>query len=157
MTNREIKSINKNERYIVSPTEEEKLINRRIFGFVLGFFVMLLISLFWFVVDEDGMGIAFIVLAFFQIVFMITTPKSYVFSEERLVINYFFGLKENIPWQNVRYVLNRYEEVARYRYLDIYEVGYYSKEKRPFFMRGRVSKNKKTKALMEKYCPMRVK
>lgn len=153
MTNREIKSINKNERYIVSPTEEEKLINRRIFGFVLGFFVMLLISLFWFVVDEDGMGIAFIVLAFFQIVFMLTTPKSYVFSEERLVINYFFGLKENIPWQNVRYVLKNHEKVTRYRYLGIFEVGYYFEEKRPFYMRGRVSKNKKTKELMKKYCP----
>ena len=103
-----------------------------------------------------GLGLFFLVLTFLFIAVIFMTPKSYVFSEERLVINYFFGLKENIFWQNVRYVLRTHENVTRYTYLDVYEVGYYSEEKRIFFMRGRVSKNKRTQALMEKHCPKRI-
>ena len=118
---------------------------------------MLMGSLLFLLGGEKGVGIFFLVLTFLFIAVIFVTPKSYVFSEERLVINYLFGLKENIPWQNVRYVLNSYEEVTRYRNLDVYEVGYYSEKKRPFYMRGRVSKNKRTQALMEKYCPKRVK
>ncbi len=153
----ERKSRKKNERHIKPVAEEEKVINKRVFVDVTYFFIMLMGSLLFLLGGENGLGIFFLILTFLFIAGIFMTPKSYVFSEERLVINYFFGFKENIPWQNVRYVLKSYEKVSRYRNLDIYEVGYYSEEKRPFFMRGRVSKNKRTQALMEKYCPKRAK
>ncbi len=153
--NFERKSLKKNARHIKPYVDEEKVINKRVFVDVAYFFIMLMGSLLFLLGGENGMGIFFLVLTFLFIAVMFMTPKSYVFSEERLVINYFFGLKENIPWQNVRYALKTHENVTRYTYLDIYEVGYYSEEKRLFYMRGRVSKNKKTKELMEKYCPVR--
>lgn len=155
--NFERKSLKKNAKHIKSVVKEEKVFNKRIFVCAAHFFIMLMGSLLFLLGGEKGVGIFFLVLTFLFIAVIFVTPKSYVFSEERLVINYLFGLKENIPWQNVRYVLNSYEEVTRYRNLDVYEVGYYSENKRPFFMRGRVSKNKRTQALMEKYCPKRVK
>ncbi len=153
----ERKSLKKNARHIKPDVEEEKVFNRRLLVLVADFFIMLMGSLLFLSGGVMGLGVFFIVLTvlFISVIFM--TPKSYVFSEERLVINYFFGLKEDIFWQNVRYVLRTHENVTRYTYLDVYEVGYYSEEKRPFYMRGRVSKNKKTKSLMEKYCPKRVK
>lgn len=153
----ERKSRKKNERHIKPPVEEEKVFNKRVLVFIAYSFIVVLFSLFFFFVEEKGFGIFCAVFALtVGLALILTSPVSYTFSEEKLVINYLFGLKENIPWQNVRYVLNSYEEVARYRHLDIYEVGYYSEEKRPFYMRGRVSKNKKTKELMEKYCPMKI-
>ncbi len=154
--NFERKSLKKNAKHIKLAVEEEKVFNRRILVLVADFFIMLMGSLLFILGGEKGVGIFFLVLTFLFIAVIFVTPKSYVFSEERLVIKYFFRQEENIPWQNVRYVLKSHEKVTRYSYLDVYEVGYYSEEKRPFYMRGRVSKNKKTKALMEKYCPMRV-
>lgn len=151
----ERKSLKKNERHIKLPVDEEKVTNKRIFILVADFFIMLMGSILFLSGGVKGLGVFFLVLTFLFISVIFMTPKSYVFSEERLVINYFFGLKENIPWQNVRYVLKTHEEVTRYTYLGIFEVGYYSEEKHPFYMRGRVNKNKRTQELMEKYCPTR--
>ena len=152
----ERKSLKKNVRHIKPAVEEEKVFNKRILVLVADFFIMLMGSLLFLSGGEKGLGVFFLILTvlFISVIFM--TPKSYVFSEERLVINYFFGLKENIFWQNVRYVLKTHENVTRRTYLDVYEVGYYSEEKRAFFMRGRVSKNNRTQELMEKYCPKRI-
>lgn len=99
------------------------------------------------------MGIALIILAFLQLVFIIITPRLYIFSRECLIIKYFFGFEENIPWQNVRAITQWYEEPGRFFFLSIYRIEYYSKEKQKFFMRGEIAKNRKTKKLLEKYCP----
>ncbi len=142
------------EKNIDPADRKEKVFNKRILVFAAYTFILMLSSLFFFFIEETGLGVFGAVFSLtVGLALVLTTPVSYVFSEEKLVINYFFGLKENIPWQNVRYVLKNHEKVTRYRYLGIFEVGYYFKEKRPFYMRGRVSKNKKTKALLEKYCP----
>lgn len=155
--NFERKSLKKNTKYIKPAIEEEKVFNKRILVFIAYFFTAMLFSLFFFFVGEKGFGVFCAVFALtVGLALILTSPVSYTFSEEKLVINYFFGKKENISWQNIRYTLKSYEKVSRYRYLDVYEIGYYSEEKRPFYMRGRVSKNKRTKALMEKYCPKRV-
>ena len=132
---------------------EEKVINKRLFGFLSAFFVILLLSFTFFWFDEKGMGIALIFHALLQLVFIIITPRLYIFSRERLMIKYFFGFEENIPWQNVRAITQWYEEPGRFFYLSIYRIDYYSKEKQKFFMQGEVTKNRKTKKLFEKYCP----
>lgn len=131
---------------------EEKIFNKRILGFVICFFVMLAFSLLWLVLDETVLAMACIILSLLQIAFILITPISYIFSEERLLIKYFFKHKENIPWQHVKAVVRNHEEAFRYTFLDTYKIYYYSKEKHPFYMQGVVSKNKKTTALLEKYC-----
>lgn len=132
---------------------DEKVINKRIFGFIIAFFVITIFSLIWFIIDENGLGIACVFLAILQIVFIIITPLSYIFSEEKLIIRYLFGLEENIPWHHVRAITSHSEKAGRYLYLDSYKFYYYSKEKQLFYMQGVVSKDKNTKKLMNKYCP----
>ena len=149
----EQKNRKKNKGKLESTSSEEKTINKRIFGFIFAFFVITIFSLVWFVVDEIGLGIACVFLAILQILFVLITPASYIFSEEKLIIRYIFGLEENIPWQNVRTITGHLEEVGRYYYLDSYKLYYYSEEKHPFYMHGVVAKNKKTIYLMDKYCP----
>lgn len=134
---------------------EERVINKRLFGFAVGFFVILLLSFIFFRLDEKGMGIALILLALLQLVFITITPRLYVFSKERLIIKYFFGFEENISWQKVRAITQWNEEPGRFFWLGIYRIDYYSKEKQKFFMRGEVAKNRKTKKLFKKYCPQK--
>lgn len=149
----EQKSRKKNKESVNITYCEEKIINKRIFGFIVAFFTVLILSLVWFVVDEIGLGIACVFLAILQIIFVLITPTSYIFSEEKLIIRYIFGLEENIPWQHVRAITSHLEKPGRYYYLDSYKFYYYSKEKLPFYMHGVVAKNKKTIYLMDKYCP----
>lgn len=100
------------------------------------------------------MGIALIVLAILQIGFLLIKPRCYVFSRERLVIKYFFGIEENIPWQDIRAIISNLEDPGGlFPILHSYRFIYYSEEKQKFFMQGDVSKNRKIKKLMQKYCP----
>ena len=133
--------------------DEEKVINKRIFGFAVGFFAVLALACLSFYAECIGLGIALVVLATGQIAVLFITPRCYVFSREGLVIKYFFGLQENIVWHNVRAILPHSEKVFRYTVLDAYKFIYCSEEKSLFFMQGIVSKNKRTKKLLQKYCP----
>lgn len=147
---------NHNKKYKNKPeptAESEKATNKRIFGFVAGFFILFLISLVLFVADIKGLGIALFLLALLQIVFIFITPISYIFSEEKLIIKYLFNKEENISWQYVRAITGHHENAGKYLFLDAYQFFYYSKEKRPFYMQGVVAKNNTTEKLMDKYCP----
>ncbi len=154
--NFERKSLKKNARHIKAAAEEEKVFNKRILVFIAYFFMVMLFSLFFFFVGEKGFGVFCAVFALsVGLALILTSPVSYTFSEEKLVINYFFSLKENIYWKHRPNVISTYES-HRSLWLKTYEFYYYSEDKRLFFMQGKVSENRKTKALMEKYCPMRI-
>lgn len=131
--------------------KEEKIFNKRISGFVICFFVMLIFSSFCYAIDEKGLAIVCLILSLFQIVFILITPIYYIFSKERLIIKYCFGPEESIPWEHVREVVKNHENAFKYTPLDTYKIYYYSKKKHPFYMQGVVCKNKATTILMEKY------
>lgn len=131
---------------------EEKIINKRIFGFIICLFIMLSFSLFWVMLDEIVLAIVCVIISLLQISFIIITPYCYIFSEECLTIKYCFGLQENIPWKYVRAIVKSHENAFKYTPLDTYKIFYYCEEKLPFFMQGVVSKNKITQELMKKYC-----
>lgn len=138
----------------------EKIFNKRILGFAVCFFVMLIFSLLCLWLDETVLAIACIILSLLQIAFILITPVFYIFSEEKLTIKYFFGREENIFWKNIRAVVKNYESAFRYTLLDTYKIYYYSKEKTPFYMQGVVSKSKKNnspfrKILLKKTTPLR--
>lgn len=131
---------------------EEKIINKRILGFIICLFIMLSFSFFWVMLDEIVLTIVCVIISLLQISFIIITPYCYIFSEECLTIKYCFGLQENIPWKYVRAIVKSHENVFKYTPLDTYKIFYYCEEKLPFFMQGVVSKNKATAELMKKYC-----
>lgn len=131
---------------------EEKIINKRILGFIICLFIMLSFSLFWVMLDEIVLAIVCVIISLLQISFIIITPYCYIFSEECLTIKYCFGLQENIPWKYVRAIVKSHENVFKYTPLDTYKIFYYCEEKLPFFMQGVVSKNKATSELMKRYC-----
>ena len=130
----------------------EKIINKRIFGFVFCFVIMLIFSLFWFLLDEIILVIICGLISLLQIAFIIITPCCYIFSEERLIIKYCLGSEENIPWQHIRAIVKLHENAFKYTSIVTYKIYYYSKEKLPFYMQGIISKNKMTTAFMKKYC-----
>lgn len=133
----------------------EKIINKRILGFIICLFIMLSFSLFWVVLDEIVLAIVGVIISLLQIPFIIITPYCYIFSEECLTIKYCFGLQENIPWKHVRAIVKSHDNAFKYTPLDTYKIFYYCEEKLPFFMQGVVSKNKKTTKLMKRYCTKR--
>lgn len=152
--NFERKSRKKNERHIKPATEEEKVFNKRIFVFMAYSLFMFMVSLLFFFADETGIGVLFLVFSILSITFILTAPISYAFSDEKLVINYLFGLKENIYWKYRPTVMSSYVS-HKTMWLKTYQFYYYSEDERLFFMHGVVSRNKKTKELMEKYCTVR--
>lgn len=83
----------------------EKIINKRILGFIICLFIMLSFSLFWVMWNEIVLAIVCVIISLLQISFIIITPYCYIFSEECLTIKYCFGLQENIPWQYVRAIV----------------------------------------------------
>ncbi len=131
--------------------EEEKVINKRIFKFFVTFIICFPVGLFSFCFDK-AIGGLILVIAIMSLVIMIMTPIRYIFSQERVVIKYFFGLEENIAWDKLLWIHTCYEPKSIY--LQVYELHYFHKEKKKrFYMNGEISKNKKTTELMKKYCP----
>ena len=105
------------------------------------------------VLEETFPLICLIIAVIFEAFGIITTPIRYTFSKANLTISYCFGLKEVIRWDYIRAVISHLERPTNNTYLESYEIIYYSKEKKKFFMRGLVSKNKKTTHHLKKYYP----
>ena len=135
---------------------EKKVINKRISGFLICLLIMLIFSLFWFMFDETVLAIICFFISLFQLIFILTTPYCYIFSEKQLTIKYCFGLKEIIHWQDIRTIVNVNEYIFRYTTLNAYKIYYFSNKKHSFFMQGIISKTKVTTELMKKYCPTKI-
>lgn len=136
--------------------EEKKVINKRIFEFLFGIIIFLPLGIVTLAFDK-GLGILFLVVAVIALVNLLMTPTSYVFSEERVVIKYFFGLQESINWKKLLSVRAGIRMMTRlYISHKYYDLNYIEDKKRKFFMQGEIERNKKTAALMEKYCPKKI-
>lgn len=75
----------------------------------------------------------------------------YVFSEDSVEIIYLWGQKEEIKWDVVRSITQNGSWISRYSAPPYYNFAYPVDKKRLFFMRGDVSKTRKTKKLIKKY------
>lgn len=133
-------------------TLQETAPNRRRYGFIFAFFVMILLSVIFCLLDCVAIGITLIILGVMQLVLFFLSPRCYIFSKDALTIKYYFSLKESIPWESISSITNDMQKPFKYFYLESYEIYYRSSKKLPFFMRGIVSKNKTTTALFKKYC-----
>ena len=152
----ERKNVRYNMRTEARKIKEEKVVNKRIFGFVVAFLFCLPLAFVFFWAEVVYMGIIFFIGALLQIFAIITTPVGYIFSQERVVIKYLFGLEESTTWGRVFSVTRWFEEPFKYFYLDVYKLTYRQEKKRYFFMEGIIVKNKKTTELMKKYCPKKI-
>lgn len=136
--------------------EEKKVINKRIFEFLSGFIIFLTLGIVTLAFDR-GVGILFLVIAVMALANLLMTPTIYVFSEEGVIIKYFFGLEENIRWEKLMSVRAGIRLMTRiYISHKYYDLHYIEDKKRTFFMQGEIERNKKTTALMEKYCPKKI-
>lgn len=131
---------------------EVRIINKRIFGFCVALVVLFALACVWFLLDSKGLAIVCLLLALMQIAFIVMTPLYYLFSAETLHIQYLFG-SEIIDWKTVKAVVNDHENAFRYTQLSTWRFFYYTEEKKPFFMQGTVSKNKKTSKALRTYAP----
>lgn len=132
-------------------TPQETVPNRRRYGFIVAFFSLSFLSAVFFYLDCAAIGVASIILSIVQIVLFLLAPRYYVFSKDSLTIKYNFSFKENIPWDSISLVTRDIEKPFKYTYLKSYEICYHSNKALTFFMKGVVSKNKKTAALFKKY------
>ncbi len=135
---------------------EEKAIDKRIFGFFATFIICFPVGLFSFCFDK-AIGGLILVIAIMSLAIMFMTPTSYIFSQERVVIKYFFGLEESIMWTSVLSVRKSLEVLTRlYITREYYDFCYLEERKKHFFMNGEITKTKKTTELMKKYCPKKI-
>ena len=136
----------------------EKVNNRLLYGYIDVMALSLAIAVVFTLVD---IGVVIIAAGLFVIdlLLLLTSPRCYVFSEEKVEIKYFFGLKETIEWRNIRSVSISWSRgLGRYHIIDEYEFCYFAdpNEKHLFFMKSKIHKTRKTENLMKKYCPKKV-
>lgn len=100
---------------------------------------------------EIGLSIAFGLFLLLPIVLFFISPLYFVFSDECVEIMYHFGLREQIKWRDVKCISRMGSWISKGGGIPRYEIIYTSKEKRPFFVVGEVSKTRRTKTLIKKY------
>lgn len=126
----------------------------QLYGNAIVIVVFVILSVVFVLLDIKELCVLSALLAAIRLFLMLTSPRCYVFSEDRVVIKYFFGLEENVLWRNLKFVENERERfILRYYYINQYHLMYNTDQKLTFFMQGKVDKNKKTEQLMKEYCP----
>lgn len=110
-----------------------------------------------FPVDEDvGWSVAVMILGIFLFLgYAIVFPNSFVFTHEGIKVRYCFGLNTFIYWSNVKTIIDCNSRVVFFPWWREYEIGYFE-TKIPFHEKAQIPKNRKTKTLLQKYCPINI-
>jgi hypothetical protein len=118
----------------------------------LGVFFLIILGIFEAVVraEEIGLSIGFGFFLLLPILLFSISPQYFVFTDEYLEIVYLFGQKEIIKWHEIRSISQMGSWISRGGFPH-YEIIYPSKEKRPFFVVGEVSKTVRTRRLLKQY------
>ena len=119
---------------------------------VSGFFFLIILGIFEAVVraEEIGLSIGFGFFLLLPILLFSISPQYFVFTDEYLEIVYLFGQKEIIKWHEIRSISQMGSWISRGGFPH-YEIIYPSKEKRPCFVVGDVSKTVRTRRLLKQY------
>lgn len=98
------------------------------------------------------LSVILLVLAAATLYSLFTSATHYLFDEEGIVIRYFFGIEENIPWSSVKEVILSGSSHLVSRYGDpTYKVNYEKDKKTPYFANGEIIKTKRVALLMKTY------
>lgn len=100
---------------------------------------------------EIGLSIAFGLFLLLPIFLFFISPLYFIFSDECLEIVYHFGQREQIKWSQIKCITRMGSWISKSGGFPRYEFIYPSKEKRPFFVVGEVSKTRRTKKLIKQY------
>ncbi len=132
-------------------SEREIAINTHLWLPITLFIVFILLSISGVNAQEMGLAAGFAVASLLPLFVFLISPMYYIFSEESIVIRYLWGQKEEINWISVRNITLFGSWISRGGATPHYHFAYPSKKKRVFFIRGDVSKTRKTKKLIKKY------
>lgn len=98
------------------------------------------------------LSVILLVLAAATIYSLLTSATHYLFDEKGVIICYFFGIKEDIPWSSVKAIKLSGSSHLVSRYGDpTYTVTYESDKKSPYFAKGEIIKTKRVALLMKTY------
>ncbi len=100
---------------------------------------------------EIGLSIGFGLFLLAPVFCFFISPLYFVFSDEGVEIVYHFRQREYIKWNEVRDISLMGSWLSGGGGPPHYVIAYPSKEKRPFFVTGEISKTVKTKKLLKKY------
>lgn len=131
---------------------KEILFNHRQIHFLFWFLCALVIFIFELIVlNELFISIVGIPLMILLLIVILISPTHYVFYANELTIKYFFGLKENIKYNEINSIYENSEIGTRdwIRPFKNYYIAYPHKKK--FLLCSEVCKSKKAKQLLEYY------
>ncbi len=98
------------------------------------------------------LSVILLVLAAATLYSLLTSATHYLFDENGVVICYFFGIKEDIPWSSIKEIKLSGSSHFVSRYGDpTYTINYKSDKKAPFFAKGEIIKTKRVALLMKTY------
>ena len=100
---------------------------------------------------EYGFAIFFLFLCLLAVFIFLLFPVSVVFTSQDVTIVYFWGIREQIPWNRIRSITATGSWFLRHTDLPHYNVAYPKTEKTPFFVNGNIPKTRKTKKLLKQF------
>ncbi len=126
-------------------------VNTHLFLWCVLFIVFLGLSISCGTEKDFGLCILFALFILLPVFVFLISPLYYIFSDESVEIIYNFGQKEIIKWSDIRSISLMGSWIDDCGGLPHYVISYPIKEKRLFFVVGKIQKTRKTKKLIEMY------
>ena len=127
------------------------VLNRRMIGVILLALTMIIIAICC--IQENGIaeGVCFLLIGIACIFYILISPIYFIFAEQEIRIKYWFGLEEWARWDEIKYIDEESDDSGAHPpNLYSYEITP-MQGSRYFFMKGRVTKRRRTRKLIHQY------
>ena len=140
----------------MSQNKKEIALNTHLF-FWLAILIAFICLTVWSIIDDSiGIAIGFGIVCFVYILVFLISPIYFTFSDVAIEIVYTLGMKEYIEIDTIRSITSEGSWGAPGGGTPHFHLAYPRTKKLPFFMCGDISKTRKTKKLMSKYCKKKI-
>lgn len=132
------------------------IFNKQILLFLFFFVLLLCFSVSFFKESDTELGTVLLIASLFVCVGIFTTPLYFVFTKNEITGKYLVGYKKVISWGSVKNIIEIKWGQA-YKALPHYQLIYnYNHNGRMIIKQFDIPKNRKTKAVIEKYAKYKI-
>ena len=140
----------------MSQNKKEIAVNTHLFSWLAILIAFICLTV-WSIIDDSiGIAIGFGIVCFVYILVFLISPIYFTFSDGDIEIVYTLGMKEYIEIDTIRSITSEGSWVSKGHGTPHFNIAYPRTKKLPFFMCGDISKTRKTKKLMAKYCKKKI-
>lgn len=140
----------------MSQNKKEVAVNTHLFFWLAILIAFICLTVSCIKEGSTGLAIGFGIFGITNIFALVISPIYFTFSDVAIEIVYTIGIKEYIEIGTIRSITSEGGWVSNGRGTPHFNIAYPRTKKLPFFMCGDISKTRKTKKLMSKYCKKKI-